>query len=246
MLIFLFMFEILLGMVTTFTTYMVENKFRYIEKSLKMYTNNKAYVTEECIAFIDCVVNRYKEYIDTFNETPDIDSIVKSHLAKEHIGRFSYVSVKNLATKVKYIMWGIIVLEILIPILNREGATFKTVIIVSISALLTISIDLYTIVRALDEHSEKLIVEISDYVVNVYPIQKENIKCKEIKEMKIMGNKIIMLDRTGNRTETKLTSVQEEKLKILTEKNKEMVQKDGKIKETTISAQDIAQLLERL
>lgn len=243
MLIVLFVFEILLTCLTIFTTCMVEHKFKYIEESLKMYTNNKAYTTETRIAFIEGIVNRYKECIDDSDEGPDLDSIVKNHLSKEYIGKFPYVSVKNIATKVKRVMWGVIILEVLIAVVNGNGATLQNIIIASVSTFLTISMEFYTIIRALNERSENLIAEISDYVVNVYPIQKKKAKRKEIKEVKITNNKIITLDRRGNYTESKLTEAQKEKLKELeNQKEKMEMNVEGK-KEVTLSAQDIAELL---
>nr|WP_302599908.1 hypothetical protein [uncultured Cellulosilyticum sp.] len=243
MLITLFIFEILLMILTTFTTSMVEHKFKDIEQSLKMYTNNKAYTTETRIAFIEKVVNRYKACVEGTEEMPDIDSIVKSCLAKEYIGKFPYVSVKNIATKVKRVMWGIILLEILIAIVNGQGATLSTVVITSASAFLTISMEFYTIIRGLNEHSENLIAEVSDYVINIYPVQKKRIQNKDIREIKIVDNKVITLDKAGKRTETKLTSEQKEKLKDLTQEKQKMGQEENKKEETTLSAQDIAQLL---
>lgn len=245
MLIALFMFEVILTCLTIFTTCMVENKFKYIEQSLNMYTNNKAYTTQTRVAFVEGVVNRYKACMEDSDEMPDIDSIVKNHLSKEYIGRFPYVSVKNIATKVKRVMWGVIMLEILIPIINGQGATLPTVIMASASAFLTISMEFYTIIRGLNERSENLIAEVSDYVVNIYPIQKKKAKHKEIKEIKIMGNKVITLDRKGNCTETKLTNEQKEKLKDLTKEKDEKISKinEEKVQEPALSAQDIAQLL---
>lgn len=248
MLIALFIFEFLLTVLTIFTTCMVENKFKYIEQSLKMYTNNRAYTTEARIAFVEGIVNRYKECIEDSDEMPDIDSIVKNHLSKEYIGKFPYVSVKNIATKVKRVMWGIIILEILIPIINGQGPTLPTVIIASVSTFLTISMEFYTIIRGLNERSENLIAEVSDYVVNIYPVQKKKARHKEIKEIKIMGNKVITLDRKGNCTETKLTSEQKEKLKELTMEKTEISSEaqKKKIQEPALSAQDIAELLDIL
>lgn len=243
MLVALFIFEVLLTGVTIFTTCMVENKFKYIEKSLKMYTNNKAYATETRIAFIEKVVNHYKACAEAAKETTDIDSIVKSCLCKEYIGNFPYVSVKNIATKVKRIMWGIIMLEILIAIINGQGATLSTVIMASASAFLTISMEFYTIIRGLNERSENLIAEVSNYVMNIYPVQKKKMKNRDIREIKILDNKVITLDKAGKRTETKLTSEQKEKLKDLTQEKHETVQEKEQKGETTLSAQDIAQLL---
>lgn len=246
MLIALFIFEVLLTGLTVFTTCMVEHKFKEIEQSLKMYTNNKAYATETRIAFIEGVVNRYKECMDDSDEGPDIDSIVKNHLSKEYIGKFPYVSVKNIATKVKRVMWGVIVLEILISIINGDGATLQTVIMASASTFLTISMEFYTIIRGLNEHSENLIAEVSDYVVNVYPLQKKKAKHKDIKEVQITGNKIITLDRKGNYTETKLTAEQKVRLKELERQKEEIPSESNKEEQqkVTLSAQDIAELLE--
>lgn len=243
MLVALFIFEVLLTGLTIFTTCMVENKFKYIEKSLKMYTNNKAYATQARIAFIEKVVNRYKTCIEGVEETPDIDSIVKNCLSKEYIGNFPYVSVKNIATKVKRVMWGIIMLEILIAVINGQGATLPTVVMASASAFLTISMEFYTIIRGLNERSENLIAEVSDYVINIYPAKKKKIKNRDIREIKIVDNKVITLDKAGKRTETKLTSEQKEKLKDLTQEKQDAVQEKDKKVEATLSAQDIAQLL---
>lgn len=237
MLMALFIFEIILTGLIVFTTCMVEHKFKSIEESLEMFTNHKAYTTQARIAFIDSIVNRYKECIDNVETEIDIDSIIRSHLAKEYIGKFPYVSVKNIATKLKYVMWGSIILEILIVIANGEGTTLRTVIMISTSAFLTISMEFYTIIRGLNEQCDNLIAEISNHVINVYPIKK-----KQNKRIEIKGNKLIVLDSKGNSTERKLSQEQKEKIEhIGQEKISEMAENEEEI---ILNADDIMKLLE--
>lgn len=237
MLMALFIFEIVLTGLTIFTTCMVEHKFKTIEESLEMFTNHKAYATETRIAFIDSIVNNYKECVNNLEIEVDVDSIIKSHLSKEYIGKFPYVSVKNIATKLKYVMWGSVILEILIAIANREDTTTRIVIMISTSIFLTISMEFYTIIRGLNERCDNLIAEISNYVINVYPINE-----RQNKKVQIKGNKLIVLDGKGNSTERKLSQEQKEKIEQM---GKEKISETAKNEEEIIlNVEDIMKLLE--
>ena len=240
MLIALLIFEVILMLIIILTTCMVENKFKYIIKSLQMYKNIKAYTTEETIAFIDGIINRYNECLKEPDSSPDIDSIVKNHLSKEYIGKFPYTSVKNIATRLKEVMRGIVIIEILIAILNHQGATLEVVTIVSISTILTVVMEFYSIIRGLDEKSDNLITEVSDYVVNTYKLQ-ESKKLKDITAVKIINNKVIALDQRGNKVDARLTSQQEAQLQAY--KEEIMSMKKIKDEEVVLNAQDIAELL---
>ncbi|WP_054742725.1 hypothetical protein [Cellulosilyticum ruminicola] len=235
MLVALFVFEIILTGLTVFTTCMVEHKFKTIEESLDMFTNHKAYTTQSRIAFVDSIVNRYNKY-DAEAEV-DIDSIIKSQLSKEYIGKFPYVSVKNIATKLKYVMWGCVVLELLVAIANGDGTTLRTVIMISTSIFLTISMEFYTIIRGLNEHGDNMIAEISNYVVNVYPLKKK-------KKVQIKGNKLIVLDAKGNSIEKKLTQEEREKIKQIGKET--TASKIENEEEVILKVEDIVQLLETL
>ncbi len=239
MLITLFVFEIILTIAIVFTTCMVEHKFKTIEESLEMFTNHKAYATETRIAFIETIVNRYRKCMDNVETEIDIDGIIKSQLSKEYIGKFPYVSVKNIATKLKYVMWGSVILELLIVIANKEGATLRTIIIISISAFLTISMEFYTIIRGLNEQSDNLIAEISNHVINVYPVKK-----KQNKKVQVKGNKLIVLDGKGNSTERKLTLEQREKIEQIGKSD--ISEQTENEEEITLNVEDIVKLLEIL
>ena len=242
MLIALLMFEIILAALIILTTCMVENKFKYIKESLKMYNDAKAYTTEERVAFIEAIIKRYECGLEETKTLPDIDSIVKTHLSNEYIGKFPYVSVKSIATKLKQVMWGIIVIEILVIAINQQGATLDVVIIASLSAILTVGIEFYTVIRGLEEKSEDIITEVSDYVVNTYK-EQESKKIKEIKNVKIVKNKIITLDRAGNQIKARLTSEQEAQLEAYKDKILKEKENNGLKQEITLNAQDIAQFL---
>lgn len=212
MLIALFIFEVLLSTITIFTTRMVENKFNSIEASLTLYTNKRAYKTKANIEFLEQVVKRYEMRMMDSDEIPDVDSIVKNLLIKEYIGRFPYISVKNLALRLRHVMWGAILLEITIGLINGSLTSLPHIIVVSASFLLTFAMEFYCILRGLNERSDALIVAVTDYVANTYPVERK--KSEYEQEVSVLKSKIISLEKSRmDKQEEQEQSEQQEQLK---------------------------------
>lgn len=174
MLIALFIFEIIIVGLTIFTTHMVEHKFKMIEMSLSMYCNKRTYKTKTNIDFIESIVTIYQKLILDSDEEPDLESAIRRKLQHEYIGKFPYISVKNMAIKVRHLMWAILGLEFMIAWINQEAYSGQVVILITTSLLLTIVMAFYGIIRSLDEKSEALIDEIIHYVRNIYPLEQSH------------------------------------------------------------------------
>lgn len=172
MLIVLFIFEIIIVGLTIFTTHMVEHKFKEIEMSLAMYCNKRTYKTRANIDFIESIINTYHKLILSTDEEPDLESAIKRKLQNEYIGKFPYISVKNMAIKVRHMMWGILALEFIIAWINEEINSGQVIILITLSLLLTIMMAFYGIIRGVDEKSEALIDEVLHYVRNIYPLEQ--------------------------------------------------------------------------
>ena len=171
MLIALFIFEIIIVGLTIFTTHMVEHKFQAIGASLSMYCNKRTYKTKANIDFIEAIMNTYQKLALDTDEEPDLESAIRRKLQHEYIGKFPYISVKNVAIKARHLMWAILGLEFIITWINQEANSGKTVILITASLLLTIIMAFYGIIRGIDEKSEALIDEVIHYVRNIYPLE---------------------------------------------------------------------------
>lgn len=199
MLIMLLVFEIMLAILIIFTTSMVENKYKEIDNSLKLYGNNRAYKTAEKVDFISRVIERYKVCIEDTDETPNIDSIVKNYFYKEYIGRFTYIGVKNVATKTYTVMWGGIFLEVIIALVNKVTTEYETIVIIVSSILLTMLIQVFSVVKGLEEKKESLLIAIDDYVLHTYPIKEK--KKAEHEEVIKLKSKLQQLENQINSKE---------------------------------------------
>ena len=175
MLITLFVFEIIIVGLTIFTTHMVEHKFKTIEMSLPMYHNKRTYKTKANMEFIESIVNIYQKLALDTDEEPDLESAIKRKLQHEYIGKFPYISVKNVAIKSRHLMWAILGLEFFIAWINQEAYTVQMVVLITASLLLTIIMAFYGIIRGLDERSEALIDEVIHYIRNVYPLENNRV-----------------------------------------------------------------------
>lgn len=183
MLLFLLIFELIIIVIITLSHKMLQKKYTEIEKSTYIYTNKRAYRTQKSVVFIDNIVKRYLGYIDKENEAPDLYSMIKSSLLKEYIGKFPFIAVNNVAHKAKHIMWGIVVLEMAIAYINNVATSLEGIVVIISSILLTIGIEIFIVINALEEKKETTIVFLEDYILNAYPLQMNNIvKSSHIKE----------------------------------------------------------------
>ena len=173
MLIVLFVFEIIIMGLTILTTHMVEHKFKAIKISLAMYGNKRTYKTKANLDFIESILTMYRKIILDTNQEPDLESAIKRKLHQESIGKFGYISVKNIAIKARHLMWLIIGLEIAIAWMNQEIYSRQAILLMAGSLLVTIAMAFYGMIKGIGEKSEALIDEIIHYVRNVYPLEKK-------------------------------------------------------------------------
>lgn len=236
MLITLFVFEIILMILTVFTTHMVEHKFEAIHASLGMYCNKRTYKTKADIDFIETIINDYKRLCSDTDEEPDLPSAISLKLHKEYIGHFAYVSIKNIAIKARHLMWGIVVIEILITRINKIDYSGQIIGLIFLSLFLTLMMCFYGIIKGLDEKQEILIDEVTHYIKNVYPL--------EVKKQEQVAEAARLEKRREHKEQvTEMPCVEEKS--ITNDKNEEMVNKEN-YKVTNLSAKDIAQLLKNL
>lgn len=173
MLIVLFIFEIIIMGLTILTTHMIEHKFKMIKISLAVYGNKRTYKTKANVDFIESILTMYRKIILDTNEEPDLESAIKRKLHQESIGKFGYISVKNIAIKARRLMWGILGLELAIAWMNQEIYSRQAIFLMAGSLLVTIAMAFYGMIKGIDEKSEALIDEIIHYVRNVYPLEKK-------------------------------------------------------------------------
>lgn len=246
MLIALFIFEIIIVGLTIFTTHMVEHKFQAIGASLSMYCNKRTYKTKANIDFIETIMNTYQKLALDTDEEPDLESAIRRKLQHEYIGRFPYISVKNVAVKARHLMWAILGLEFLITWINQEANSGKTVILITSSLLLTIIMAFYGIIRGIDEKSEALIDEVIHYVRNIYPLEhnsnrsivpKQNTTIS-LEEHKVKKESLKSNDRQTSRDQTyelrndetqKSVRDEDKSIKIQDTENLEMNKKIGRL-----------------
>lgn len=220
--------EFVLAILIVFTSYMVSYKFKSIEASLEIYSSPRAYKTQSHIAFIEKVVNRYKDCRDNIDKDVDMESIIKTILYKENIGRFSFAAIKNIATKSSGVMWVIILLEGIAAFITKQVHEVPTILIITTSILISIIVEMFKFIKAVEEQGDILIVLVQDYVLNIYPVEvKKNLTNKEIIKLK---TRITELEK-GLKVEDALES------RINEPKQKE------KILNSELSIQDIAKLI---
>ena len=219
MIIGLFTVQLTLAILVVFTTYMISHKFKNIEASLEVYGSARAYKTQADIAFIEKVLMRYKE---------GIDSIIKATFYKEYIGKFPFQSIKNIATKVTRLMWGIIAVEAVIAATDKSMNAAPTIIMITTSILMTILIEMFKFIKGIEEEKDTIITLVQDYIVNIYPIEMRR---------KLKNKEVINLRTTISELEKEIEI--EEALEELSPK----IKPQEKILNDELSMQDIAKLI---
>jgi hypothetical protein len=228
MIVGLLIMEIILAVLIIFTTYMISYKFKSIESSLEIYSSSRAYKTQSHIAFIEKVMNRYNECINNIDDLIDIESIIKTILYREKIGRFSFTAIRNIALKSTRVMWGITLLEVAVAFINKEIHQVPTILIITTSILVAIVTQMFKFIKSIDDQSDMLIMLVQDYILNIYPV--------EVKK-KTANREIIKLRSRINELEKELKA-DDAIESSLSENNKpEKTSKDE------LSIQDIAKLI---
>lgn len=205
MLVFLLLFEIAIILIIVLCHIMLEQKYKLIEKSTHIYTNKRAYRTQQSVAFVDDILKRYHQCSSQGNEALDLYSMIKSSLVKEYIGKFTFIGINNVAHKAKYIMWGIIALEMAIGYINNVATSLEGIVVIISSILLAIGVEIFILIKALEEKKEATIVLLEDYILNEYPLQvNKRVKNDHTKERKVLEEgqvkEIILLAKVQKKT----------------------------------------------
>lgn len=229
----LFAVQLILAMLTIFTTYMISNKFKNIEASLDVYGSSRVYKTQADIDFIEKVLMRYKEGIENIGEEVDLESIIRAVLYKEYIGKFPFLSIKNIAAKVTRLMWGMIVIEGVVAATDKSINAAPTIIMITTSILITILIEMFKFIKGIEEEKDTIIALVQDYIVNIYPAERR----KKLKNKQMLSKEIINIRTTVSELEKEI-EIEEELEALSTE-----TQQQGKISNDELSMQDIAKLI---
>lgn len=273
MLVGLLVFECCLSVFVILATSMVEHKFKTIEVSLGLYKNKRAYKTQQHIAFIEDILEKYKRCLGTSAlEEADLESLIKKRLKEEKIGNFTYPVIRSVATQLRKLMWGVILLEAIIIVVTGQINMLQNIIIIVSSMLLTLCMEFYCVLRALDEKNDALITDIEDYVYNIYP--RKVAKLTTGPDLKVISNKVIAFERSKEvahfEVDKKKGIAQEEQLKVykmqqeqsmqivkikeniekhiekkMIDKKDESKQSVNKNTKNKLSAQEIANLIEK-
>ena len=244
MLLFLLVFELILISVTVLCHIMIEKKYKEIERGASIYTDKRAYRTQSSVAFMDHILKRYQEYAMEEGEVPDLYSMIKANLLKEYIGKFTFIGVNNVANKAKYIMWGIIALELVIALINNITTSLEGIFVIASSILLTLGIEIYTIVKALEEKKEATIVLVEDYILNTYPLQINKQMNKQMKLYTSNKEKIVVEKITKEKGYAETTQKEDSQKELVkTKKNDKKRKKKG---EMALTEKDIAKFIKNL
>ena len=220
----LFGINIVLALVIAFTTRMLQNHFSKLSKSVDIYLNPKAYKPESEIAFIRDLIEKYKyAYEAGENEHIEVETMIQNAFYKLRIGKFSYTTIQNMALKCKFIMWGILFIQVCIEILsNTPGKSISNFIFIIASTVLCIMIALMSILKNVVEQREQFFIKVQDFIVNIYPTQMKW-KDKE-KDVKALLSRIEALEaelegyHMDNKDIQKETPIREEDIKMLLSK----------------------------
>lgn len=246
LMIFLILQMIFAGL-TLLTTQMLENKFSKIHKSLDLYHNKRSYKTLTDIDFINDVMNDYKILCNETNSQPDLEKAVRVRLQKEYVGRFKYMSVKNTAMKIRYLMLVISLATILTARIEIFLSDLQILIAVGTTFLLAIIMYIYGTIHNLETQQNQLVDSIIDYVKNVHPIEqlKEHKRQENIKEeqrQKVEREK----QEEEERKLIEFNLKQEEQEKIKEQQKKSQQGVEDAVKASGLTAHDISQILNNL
>lgn len=166
----LFGVNILLALGIGLTTAMLQNYFNKIEKSLTIYGNPKAYKPQSHIAFIDGLIEKFRNLAEADEEVVEPEYIIQERFSKEKIGVFSYQKVHRLATKGKVMVWGVLAIQMMIELMSKmPGQSISDFIYIVGSTLICMLITLIDVVKNVSEQKNKLVEKIKEYIFNTYP-----------------------------------------------------------------------------
>lgn len=187
----LFAIQLILLSAILLTTYMLDNKFKNIEMSLEKYASPRAYKTQSQVDFIETVIRKYKECIETIGFDTNLENIIQATLYKEQIGRFSLIAVKNIAVKSSRMMWGLVFFEVFVAYIYQISHETIPLLVISSTLLMTIIIELFKHVKNIEDQHEVIIMLVQDYILNLYPIElQNNLVNKEVVRLRTRVNEL--------------------------------------------------------
>lgn len=220
----LFGINALLALIVTFTTRMLQNHFEKINKSIQVYLNPKAYKTESEIDFIRNLIDKYQRVFEAQNgENIEVETMVQNAFYEKRIGRFSYITIQNIALKSKLVMWGVLSIQVFIEILSKSpGSSIKNFIFIIASTILCLIISLMGVIKNIVEEREQLFIKIQDFMINTYPSEmKWKDKQKDVKALLARIEELeaeLEQYHMGNEKLSQATQINEEDIKILLSK----------------------------
>ena len=220
----LFGINALLALIVTFTTRMLQNHFEKINKSIQVYLNPKAWETESEIDFIRNLIDKYQRVFEAQNgENIEVETMVQNAFYEKRIGRFSYITIQNIALKSKLVMWGALSIQVFIEILSKSpGSSIKNFIFIIASTILCLIISLMGVIKNIVEEREQLFIKIQDFMINTYPSEmKWKDKQKDVKALLARIEELeaeLEQYHMGNEKLPQATQINEEDIKILLSK----------------------------
>ena len=180
MLIALSIFEVIFTILVGLSISMLENKFKRVRACIKVYGSKRNYKTKADMLLIDKILDECRGVSMRPDRMDNIRCLILKNLQKEYIGRFEYISIMNIATRLSGKMWWIIGVQLLIVFINQMSLKEpQTFILLTISFLLTIVTVLYSLIKTPDKKENILVNEMMNYVVGIYE-KKEKEQAQEI------------------------------------------------------------------
>ncbi|PHV69282.1 hypothetical protein CS063_16640 [Sporanaerobium hydrogeniformans] len=248
MIIGLFSIQCVLALIIVLTTKMILHKFEMIETSIELYNNSRVYKTQSSIAFIDSIIRKYDEIENKLKDKVDIETFLVTTLHKEKIGSFSYLAIKNLATKTIFLMWAVIMLEILVISIDRLAFTGPMIILTSVSGLLAIGSEVFTIVMGVVEKQELILTLMTNYLINIFPVENEERNKKRMNgQIRRNDRELLQQSLREEDVSEKVQTLKDQPISFGKEKNNKLT-KNGQDKKAggALTAQDIAKLIKIL
>lgn len=229
--------NIVLSFIILLATSMIQNHFKKIDRSMKIYADKKMYKSRSDTLFLSSLLEKYKIITEYNKNNVDIQTMVHKAFCEEVIGRFKYTKVQSIANKGKIVMWSILMAQIGLELLKGIASYSKVSFIMIIAnSLICMLITLVGVIKGIPEEREKLIVKLADYIVNTYPAEIEwQREQKNIRELK---DQVQYLKEELDNYKSEVD-----------QKNIEVEEKESKIKETIdeiLQEKDIIHLLDKI
>ncbi len=222
MLIFLLTFQTIVLCICILSHKMIEKRYKDIEESIIILNDSKAYRTEDKVCFIRDIIDRYRSYENIGNDSMqgknvELKNMIQVDLLNSKIGKFDFIGVYNIATKIKILMRYSVLIEVLILYVNSELQSEKGIIVLIMGIGLAILTEIIVIIKALESRQESLILTIEEYILYKYKIElnsKEKVRAKNKNiDSKNIDSKNIDQDEIGINKEysdAKLDDIEEE------------------------------------